>query len=114
MRKIHDDKELAMKVLGKYTKIADQKLLEESYRFAIDAFAKDIRVPPDGLQLMVDQLVASKMIDPSAAQKTPLSAYYDNRYVEEPDKEGFFKKLWPSVRTTTTNNEKRDPASPSG
>jgi len=52
-------------------------------------------VPPDGLQLMVDQLVASKMIDPSAAQKTPLSAYYDNRYVEELDKEGFFKKLWP-------------------
>ncbi len=95
MRKIHDDKELAMKVLGKYTKIADQKLLEESYRFAIDAFAKDIRVPPDGLQLMVEQLVASKIIDPSAAQKTPLSAYYDNRYVEELDKEGFFKKLWP-------------------
>jgi hypothetical protein len=95
MRKIHDDKELAMKVLGKYTKIADQKLLEESYRYAIDAFAKDIRVPPDGLQLMVDQLIASKMIDPSAAQKTPLSAYYDNRYIEELDKEGFFKKLWP-------------------
>jgi len=95
MRKIHDDKELAMKVLGKYTTITDQKLLDESYRYAIDAFTKDIRVPPDGLQLMVEQLVSSKMIDPSAAQKTPLSAYYDNRYVEELDQEGFFKKLWP-------------------
>ena len=93
MKKIHDDKELAMKVLGKYTKITEQKLLDESYRYAIDVFAKDVRVPPDGLQLMVDQLVASKMIDPSAAQKTPLSAYYNNRYVEELDKEGFFKKL---------------------
>ena len=95
MRKIHDDKELAMKVLGKYTKITDQKLLEESYRFAIDAFAKDIRVPPDGLALMVEQLVSSKMIDPAAAQNTPLSAYYDNRYADELEKEGFFKKLWP-------------------
>jgi len=84
-----------MKVLGKYTKITEPKLLEESYRYAIVGFTKDIRVPPDGLQLMVDQLVASKMIDPFAAKKTPLSAYYDNRYVEELDKEGFFKKLWP-------------------
>jgi len=32
MKKIHDDKELAMKVLGKYTKINDQKLLEEPLR----------------------------------------------------------------------------------
>jgi hypothetical protein len=23
-----------------------------------------------------------------------LSAYYDNRYVDELEKEGFFKKLW--------------------
>jgi len=54
-----------------------------------------LQLRADGLQLMVDQLVTSKMIDPSAAQKTPLSAYYDNRYVEELGKEGFFKKLWP-------------------
>jgi hypothetical protein len=42
----------------------------------------------------VEQLVGLKLIDPLAAQKTPLSAYYDNRYVDELEKSGFFKHLW--------------------
>jgi hypothetical protein len=29
-----------------------------------------------------------------AAKKLPVAAYYDNRYVDELEKEGFFKKLW--------------------
>ena len=94
LKKIHDDKELTVKVLAKYTKITEQKLLDESYRYAIDGFSKDFRVPPDGLELMIEQLISSKMIDASAAKNTPLTAYYDNRYIEELEKEGFFKKLW--------------------
>ena len=43
---------------------------------------------------MVDQLASSRMIDANLAQKTPLTAYYENRYVEELEREGFFKKLW--------------------
>jgi hypothetical protein len=46
------------------------------------------------LRLMVDQVASSRMIDASLAQETPLTAYYENRYVEELEKEGFFKKLW--------------------
>ena len=94
LRTMHDDKILAMKSLAKYTKIMDPKLLEESYRFGIDSFFKDFKTPPDGIRLMVDQLASSRMIDPAAAQKTPLAAYYENRYVQELEKEGFFKKLW--------------------
>jgi hypothetical protein len=44
--------------------------------------------------LTIDQRASSRMIDPTLAQKTPLTAYYENRYVEELEKEGFFKKLW--------------------
>jgi len=51
-------------------------------------------VPAEAMRLMVDQLASSRMIDPALAQKTPLTAYYENRYVEELEKEGFFKKLW--------------------
>lgn len=94
MKRLHDDKEFAMKSLGKYTKVSDSKMLEESYRFGIDSFFKDFKTPADGIRLMVDQLASARMIDASLAQKTPLTAYYENRYVEELEREGFFKKLW--------------------
>jgi hypothetical protein len=69
-------------------------MLDESYRAGIDAFAKDLRVPPEVFKDLAEQLVGLKLIDPVAAQKTPLSAYYDNRYVDELEKTGYFKRLW--------------------
>ena len=94
LKRMHDDKEFAIKSLSKYTKVTDAKSLEESYRWGMDSFFKDFKTPPEAMRLMVDQLASSRMIDPNLAQKTPLTAYYENRYVEELEKEGFFKKLW--------------------
>jgi taurine transport system substrate-binding protein len=94
LKKIHDDKAFAVKVLSKYTKVTRQNMLDESYQAGIDAFAKDPRVPPEVFKDLAEQLVALKLIDAAAAQKTPLTAYYDNRYVDELEKTGFFKRLW--------------------
>ena len=94
LKRMHDDKEFAIKTLSRYTKVTDAKSLDESYRWGLDSFFKDFKTPPEAVRLMVDQLASSRMIDPAAAQKTPLTAYYENRYVEELEKEGFFKKLW--------------------
>jgi ABC-type nitrate/sulfonate/bicarbonate transport system substrate-binding protein len=94
MKKIHDDKAFATKTLSKYTKVTRQNMLDESYQASIDAFAKDPRVPPEVFKDLAEQLVGLKLIDPVAAQKTPLSAYYDNRYVDELEKTGFLKRLW--------------------
>jgi ABC-type nitrate/sulfonate/bicarbonate transport system substrate-binding protein len=94
LKKIHDDKAFAIKVLGKYTKVTRQNMLEESYQAGIDAFAKDPLVPPEVFKDLAEQLVGLKLIDPAGAQKTPLTAYYDNRYVDELEKSGFFKRLW--------------------
>jgi ABC-type nitrate/sulfonate/bicarbonate transport system substrate-binding protein len=94
LRRMHDDKDFAIKSLSKYTKVTDAKSLDESYRWGMDSFFKDFKTPPEAMGLMVDQLASSRMIDPTLAQKTPLTAYYENRYVEELEKEGFFKKLW--------------------
>ena len=94
LKKIHDDKPMAVKVLAKFTKISRQNMLEESFQAGIDAFAKDPRIPPEVFKDLADQLVGLKLIDGAAAQKTPLTAYYDNRYVDELEKAGFFKKLW--------------------
>jgi NitT/TauT family transport system substrate-binding protein len=94
LKKIHDDKSFAVKILGKYTKVTRQNMLDESYQASIDAFAKDPRVPPEVFKDLAEQLVALKLIDPLAVQKTPIVAYYDNRYVDELEKSGFFKRLW--------------------
>ena len=41
IRTIYDNKELAMKTLAKYTKVNDEKILEESYRFSVEALSKE-------------------------------------------------------------------------
>ena len=94
LKRMHDDKEFAIRSLSKYTKVTDAKSLEESYRWGMDSFFKDFKTPPEAMRLMVDQLASSRMIDPNLAQNTPLTTYYENRYVEELEREGFFKKLW--------------------
>jgi len=94
LRRLHDDKEFAIKTLSKYTKVTDAKSLDESYRWAMESFFKDFKTPPDALQMMIDQLASSRLVDPNLAQKTRLKAFYENRYVEELENEGFFKKLW--------------------
>ena len=94
IRQIYNNKELTMKTLAKYTKITDQKLLDESYRFSVEALSKDAFMPPEAFNALVEQMVSQKSIDAAAAKKIPVSAYFDNRYVDELEKEGFFKKLW--------------------
>ena len=94
IRQIYDSKESTMKILAKYTKLTDEKLLDESYRFSLEALSKDGVMPSEAFAALVDQMVSQKSIDAGAGKKFPLSAYYDNRYVDELEKEGFFKKLW--------------------
>ena len=94
LKKIYDDKSVATKVLAKYTKVTRQNMLDESYQASVDAFAKDPRVPPEVFKDLAEQLIALKLIDASAAQQTSITAYYDNRYVDELEKAGFFRRLW--------------------
>jgi NitT/TauT family transport system substrate-binding protein len=94
LRKIHDDKTFTLAVLAKYTKINRQNMIDESYQAALDAFTKDPRVPPEVFKDLADQLIGLKLLEADIVQKTPLAAYYDNRYVDELEKEGFFQRLW--------------------
>ena len=94
IKTIHANKELAIKTLAKYTKINDEKVLEESYRFSIEGLSKEASMPPEAFTALVEQLVSQKSIDEAAVKKIPVTAYFDNRFVSELEKEGFFKKLW--------------------
>ncbi len=95
LKRVFDDRNYAMKVLGQYTKVADPKLLDDSYEWAAAAFVKDARVPGDALKGLSEKMVELKMIDGGAAARTPVSSYYDNQYIEALEKEGFLKKLFP-------------------
>jgi ABC-type nitrate/sulfonate/bicarbonate transport system substrate-binding protein len=94
IKTIYDNKDLALKTLAKYTKINDEKILDESYRFSIEALSKEGSMPQEAFAALVEQLVTQKSIDEAASKKLPLTAYFDNRFVHELEKEGFFRKLW--------------------
>ena len=91
---IYTNKEFAIKTLAKYTKVNDEKILEESYRFSLDGLSKEGFMPAEAFSALVEQLVGQKQIDEAVSKKTPVTAYFDNRFVNELEKEGFFKKLW--------------------
>jgi ABC-type nitrate/sulfonate/bicarbonate transport system substrate-binding protein len=88
------DREFTKKVMAKWMPMKDAELLEQVYRFATENFAREGAVPEEALRAMVKQMVQSSLIDAKAAASTPLTAYYDNRYVEEVKRSGFFDQLW--------------------
>ena len=94
IRTIYVDKEQTLKVLAKYTKVNDEKILDESYRFSVEALSKEGFMPPEAFTALLEQLISQKSIDEAASKKLPINAYFDNRFVNELEKEGFFKKLW--------------------
>jgi ABC-type nitrate/sulfonate/bicarbonate transport system substrate-binding protein len=94
IRTIYVDKEQTLKVLAKYTKVNDDKILDESYRFSVEALSKEGFMPPEAFTALLEQMMGQKSIDEAASKKLPITAYFDNRFVNELEKEGFFKKLW--------------------
>ncbi|HEX2931383.1 MAG TPA: ABC transporter substrate-binding protein [Candidatus Binatia bacterium] len=91
---IQSDRELTKKVMSKWMPMKDADLAEQSYRFATENYSKEGIVPEAALRGMVKQMVQSNLIDAKAAANTPITAYYDNRYVEEVKRSGFFDQLW--------------------
>jgi ABC-type nitrate/sulfonate/bicarbonate transport system substrate-binding protein len=91
---IQRDKEYTKKVIMKWMPMKDPDLLEQAYLFASENYAKEGLVNEGALRSMVKQMVQSSLIDAKLAASTPITAYYDNRYVEEVKRSGFFDQLW--------------------
>lgn len=91
---VQTDKELTKRVIMKWIPMKDPDLLEQAYLFAAENYAKEGLVNEGALRSMVKQMVQSNLIDAKLATSTPITAYYDNRYVEEVKRSGFFDQLW--------------------
>ena len=94
IRLITTDREFTKKVITKWMPLKDADLSEQAYRFATENYSREGTVPEGALRAMVKQMVQSNLIDAKMAANTPLTAYYDNRYVEEVKRSGFFDQLW--------------------
>jgi NitT/TauT family transport system substrate-binding protein len=87
---IHTDKEFAYKIMGKYLRVTDRKILDSAYNSEIKALETKLVVKPDSLQAILEEVAAT---DARAKSVTP-QELIDARYVDEMEKSGFFDKIW--------------------
>jgi len=89
-RILHTDRETTFKVLGKYLRVDDRKVLEAGYNAEIKALEPRMELKLDALQAILDDIAPS---DPKAKSvKAP--ELFDRRYLDEMEKSGFFERLW--------------------
>ena len=93
-RRMFTDEKYAKAILAKYTRQNEAEVLDQSYKFALDIIVKDPTVTASSIQPIVQQAAEWNQIDAKLAASTPIGAYYDNSYIDEIKKSGFFAQLW--------------------
>lgn len=91
---LHTDKELTFKVLEKYLRIDDRKILEAGYNAEIKALEPRLALKLDALQANLDEIA---LVEPRAKNVKP-QEMVDTRYLDEMEKSGFFDQLWSGKR----------------
>ena len=86
----HTDRETTFKVLAKYLRVNDRKILETSYNNEVKAMEPRFDARPEALQAILDELAVN---DPRAKKVQP-QQLIDRRYLEEMERSGFFDSLW--------------------
>jgi NitT/TauT family transport system substrate-binding protein len=86
----HTDREVTYKVLGKYLRIDDRKILEASYNSEIKALEPRLAIPLDGLQANLDEIASAE----PRAKSVKAQEMVDTGYLDEMTKAGFFDQLW--------------------
>jgi ABC-type nitrate/sulfonate/bicarbonate transport system substrate-binding protein len=87
---LHTDKETVIKVLAKYLRIEDRKVLDQAYIAEIKALEPRMELKLEAVQAILDDIAPT---DPRAKKFKP-QELYDRRYLDELEKSGFFDKLW--------------------
>jgi ABC-type nitrate/sulfonate/bicarbonate transport system substrate-binding protein len=87
---LHTDKEVAIKVLRKYLRIEDRKVLDQAYGAEIKALEPRMELRLEAVQAILDDVAVT---DPRA-KKFKSQDLYDRRFLDELEKSGFLDKLW--------------------
>jgi NitT/TauT family transport system substrate-binding protein len=91
---MHTDREFAFKVLQKYLRVDDRKLLEASYNVEIKALEPRLAMKPEGFQSALDEIAPS---EPRAKAVRP-QEMIDMRFLDEMEKSGFLDQIWAGKR----------------
>ncbi len=83
-------KEDALKVMQKYSRVNDRKVLEESWSYHVKFTPRAPYPPVDGYQTILQDLAAT---NPKAAQASAKD-FVDMRFVKELEDSDFIKSLW--------------------
>ena len=87
---LHTDKEYTFKILQKYLRVNDRKILEAAYNAEIKALEPRLALKLDALQANLDEIAP---VDPRAKNIKP-QELVDSRFLDEMEKSGFFDRLW--------------------
>jgi ABC-type nitrate/sulfonate/bicarbonate transport system substrate-binding protein len=85
---MHSDRALVYKVLGKYLRITDPKVLDASYNSEISAMERRLDIHEAALQASIDEIAP---LDARAKAIKPADMI-DRRYLVELEKSGVFSK----------------------
>lgn len=87
---VHTDKEFVYKVLGKYLRLTDRKVLDAAYNGEVKVLENNLELNNEGLQSILDEVAR---VDPRA-KKIKAEDLADRRFLDEMKSSGFFDKLW--------------------
>lgn len=87
---VHADKEFVYKVMGKYLRLTDRKVLDAAYNGEVKVLETKLEINPEGFQAILDEVSRT---DPRAKKIKP-EDLIDRRLLDEMKNSGFFDKLW--------------------
>lgn len=82
-------KELAMKILGKYTRIQDRETLEAAYAYATNFIERPPRLPYRAIETILAQLAETE----SKVKGHKAEEFIEASFYNELEKSGFFKSM---------------------
>jgi ABC-type nitrate/sulfonate/bicarbonate transport system substrate-binding protein len=90
----HTDREHTYKIIAKYLRIDNRKIVEASYNSEIKALEPRLAIRLDGLKANLDEITPTE----HRAKSVSAEEMVDTRYVDEMMKTGFFDQLWAGKR----------------
>jgi ABC-type nitrate/sulfonate/bicarbonate transport system substrate-binding protein len=82
---MNQQKEKAFKVIAKYARMTDPKMIEEHYRDSVTYLDRIPRAEPEAVQTILEFM---------GKKGTPVETFQDNTIVDRLVREGFFEKLY--------------------
>jgi ABC-type nitrate/sulfonate/bicarbonate transport system substrate-binding protein len=88
LKRAIDDEEFAKKIMGKYTKLSDAKILDENYQQGLRVWNRDMTIDPSAIRIVLDD-----SSDPKAKSADP-KRFYDNSLIQAVNRD-YASKLFP-------------------